>query len=51
MSIEIISRASRYADQIAVIDPSGEYTYSQILDLATSISEKLLSNKSDLNEM
>ncbi|MBS96911.1 MAG: long-chain fatty acid--CoA ligase [Chloroflexi bacterium] len=50
MSIEIISRASRYADQIAVIDPSGEYTYSQILDLATSISEKLLSNKSDLNE-
>ena len=33
MSIEIISRASRYADQIAVIDPSGEYIRKYVPEL------------------
>ena len=50
MTIEIISRASRYPDHIAAIDKSGSHTYSEILNLANSIANKLLANKSDLKE-
>ena len=50
MTIEIISRASHYADRIAAIDKSGSHTYSEILNLANSIANKLLANKNDLKE-
>lgn len=50
MTIEIISRASRYTDRIAAIDKSGSHTYSEILNLANSIANKLLANKNDLKE-
>lgn len=48
--IELIERLTSYGDRIAVTDPTGSYSYEDLLASSGSVASKLLSKESDLKE-
>jgi len=47
--IELIQRASRHANQTAVVSENKSYTYAELLQRSAQIALKLLNGESDLN--
>ncbi len=48
--VAIIERAERFSGRIAVVDPTGEYTYGQLLENTERAAVALLRGRKDLEE-
>ena len=48
--LQLFSQASIYPNKSAIVDPSGTYTYSQLLTKSAQVASLLLDGRKDLNQ-